>query len=104
MILTTTERIPGKEYEILGPVVGSEVRAKHMGKTIMAGLKTIVGGEVTQFTELLTETKMTALSRMEDAAKELGADAVVCYRYFTADVMDGTIEVAAFGTAVKFVK
>jgi len=103
MILTTTDQVPGKNYEILGPVVGSEVRAKHVGKQIMAGLKTLVGGEVTQFTELLTETKLTALARMEEAAKAKGADAVVCYRYFTADVMDGTIEVAAYGTAVKFV-
>ena len=103
MIITTTENIPGKKYEIIGPVVGSEVRAKHVGKTIMAGLKTIVGGEVKQFTELLTETKRAALVRMEEDAKALNADAVVCYRYFTADVMDGTIEVAAYGTAVKFV-
>jgi len=103
MIITTTERIPGKEYQIIGPVVGSEVRAKHVGKQLMAGLKTLVGGEVRQFTELLTETKMAALKRMEEAAKEVNADAVVCYRYFTADVMDGTIEVAAYGTAVKFV-
>ena len=103
MIITTTENIPGKEYTILGPVVGSEVRAKHVGKQLMAGLKTLVGGEVTQFTELLSETKKAALSRMENEAKALGADAVVCYRYFTADVMDGTIEVAAYGTAVKYV-
>jgi len=103
MIITTTENIPGKQYEIIGPVVGSEVRAKHVGKTIMAGLKTIVGGEVKQFTELLIETKRAALVRMEEDAKALNADAVVCYRYFTADVMDGTIEVAAYGTAVKFV-
>ena len=103
MIITTTEKIPGKEYEIIGPVVGSEVRAKHVGKQIMAGLKTLVGGEVTQFTELLKETKQAALSRMVESAESMGADAVVCYRYFTADVMDGTIEVAAYGTAVKFV-
>ena len=103
MIITTTENIPGKNYEIIGPVVGSEVRAKHVGKQIMAGLKTIVGGEVTQFTELLTETKKSALSRMEESAKAVNADAVVCYRFFTADVMDGTIEVAAYGTAVKYV-
>lgn len=102
MIITTTENIPSKSYEILGPVVGSEVRAKHLGKQFMAGLKTIVGGEVTQFTQLLQETKQAALGRMEEEAKKLGADAVVCYRYFTADVMDGTIEVAAYGTAVKF--
>jgi uncharacterized protein YbjQ (UPF0145 family) len=69
----------------------------------MAGLKTIVGGEVKQFTELLTETKRAALARMEEDAQALGADAVVCYRYFTADVMDGAIEVAAYGTAVKFI-
>ena len=103
MILTTTENIPGKEYQILGPVVGSEVRAKHVGKQFMAGLKTLVGGEVSQFSELLAETKRAAITKMEDEAKKLGADAVVCYRYFTADVMDGTIEVAAYGTAVKFV-
>ena len=102
MVLTTTERIPGKEYQILGPVVGSEVRAKHIGKQFMAGLKTLVGGEVTQFTELLAETKKAALDRMAEEAKAIGADAVVCYRYFTADVMDGTIEVAAYGTAVKY--
>ena len=103
MILTTTDRIPGKEFQIMGPVVGSEVRAKHAGKQFMAGLKTLVGGEVTQFTELLAETKKSALDRMKEEAKALGADAVVCYRYFTADVMDGTIEVAAYGTAVKYV-
>ena len=102
MIITTTDIIPGKDYEIIGPVVGSEVRAKHLGKQFMAGLKTIVGGEVKQFTELLLETKRAALSRMEEEAQSLGADAVVCYRFFTADVMDAVIEVAAYGTAVKY--
>ena len=103
MIITTTEKIPGKEYQIVGPVLGSEVRAKHAGKQLMAGLKTLVGGEVTQFTELLSETKRAALNQMVDEAKSMGADAIVCYRFFTADVMDAVIEVSAYGTAVKFV-
>jgi len=103
MLMTTTENIPGKNLQTLGIAKGSVVRAKHIGRDIMAGFKTIVGGEITGYTELLNEAREIATSRMETEAKSMGADAVICLRYITCSVMDGASEVMVYGTAVKFV-
>jgi uncharacterized protein YbjQ (UPF0145 family) len=102
MILTTTENISGKTLNTLGVVQGSVVQSKHLGKDIMAGFKTIVGGEIKGYTEMLEEARRTATARMVDAAAKLGADAVVAMRYSSAAIMDGAAEVMAYGTAVKF--
>ena len=102
MLMVTTESIPGKNLVVLGQVKGSVVRAKHIGRDIMAGFKNIVGGEIAGYTELLNESRDIAMSRMEKEALALGADAVVCIRYVTSAVMDGASEVMIYGTAVKF--
>lgn len=102
MIISTAEKIPGKEYEILGLVKGNMVQSKHLGKDIGASLKTIVGGELKAYTEMMTEARDEATRRMVAEANELGADAIVCMRYASSEIMQGTAEVIAYGTAVKF--
>ena len=102
MIISSAEKIPGKEYEILGLVKGNMVQSKHLGKDIGASLKTIVGGELKAYTEMMTEARDEATRRMVAEANELGADAIVCMRYASSEVMQGTAEVIAYGTAVKF--
>ncbi len=102
MVLYTTENIPGKEYEALGLVKGNTVQSKHIGRDIGAGLKTIVGGEIKGYTDLLTESRNIATERMIQDAESLGADAIVCVRYATSQIMESAAEVLAFGTAVKF--
>ena len=102
MMVTTTENIPGREAkEVLGIVFGSCVQTKHIGKDIGAGLRTVVGGEAKGYTELMEESRRTALQRMIDDAKNLGADAIIGMRYATAQTMKGAAELIAFGTAVK---
>ncbi|MDL2229185.1 heavy metal-binding domain-containing protein [Treponema sp. OttesenSCG-928-L16] len=103
MILTTSENISGKKLEHLGLVKGSIVQSKHFGKDIMAGFKTLVGGEIKGYTEMLQEARQIATERMEKEAKALGADAVAALRYTSSSVMDGAAEVTAYGTAVRFV-
>ncbi len=101
MILVNTETIPGKEIkEIKGLVQGNTVRAKHVGKDIMAGFKNIVGGELKSYTELLTEARREAVARMMEQAKELGANAIVNVRFATTAVTTGAAELYAYGTAV----
>jgi len=102
MLLVTIETIPGKNFNVLGTVIGNIVCTKHIGKDIMAGFKSLVGGEVGNYTELLAEARISATERMVEDAKKLGADAVVGLRYITCDVMAGASEVTAYGTAVKF--
>lgn len=102
MVLYTTENIPGKEYEALGLVKGNTVQSKHIGKDIGAGLKTLVGGEIRGYTDLLMESRNIATERMIQDAESLGADAIVCVRYATSQIMESAAEVLAFGTAVKF--
>lgn len=102
MIYTTTETVPGKEIEeILGVVTGNVVQSKHVGRDIMAGLKSIVGGELKGYTEMLTEARDMAVERLVEDASNLGADAVVCIRFTTSAVADGASEIMAFGTAVR---
>lgn len=102
MIISTTEHIPGKEIkEILGISRGSTVRARHIGRDIFAGLKTIVGGEIHEYTKLQAEAREQALQRMQEDAAKLGADAVVNVRIHTSMILQGTSEILAYGTAVK---
>jgi uncharacterized protein YbjQ (UPF0145 family) len=103
MMVTTTERIPGKEYEILGLVKGNMIQSKNIGKDIGQGLKSIVGGELKWYTQMMSEARDNATQRMVEEAQAMGADAVVSVRYTTSSVMQGAAEILAFGTAVKFV-
>jgi len=105
MILTTSDNIPGREIkETLGLVRGNTIKAKHIGKDIMAGLRNIVGGEIKEYTEALSEARETAISRMTEEAEKMGADAIVCVRFTTSNVMTGAAELLAYGTAVKLEK
>ena len=102
MLLTTIDRIPGKEItEVLGLVQGSTIRARHLGRDIMAGLRNVVGGEIKDYTQMLTEARKLALQRLVKEAERLGADAVVGVRLATAQTMAGAAEVLAYGTAVR---
>ena len=104
MICTTTETIAGREIaETLGAVTGNVVKSKHIGRDIMAGLKTIVGGEIRGYTELLSEARNVAMQRMLASASEKGADAVVGVRFTTSAIMGGSSEIMVFGTAVKLI-
>ena len=102
MILLTIDNVPGREIEALGLVKGTVVQPKNFGKDFMAGMKTIVGGEIKGYTEMLIEARQIATKRMVDEAEALGADAVVGLRYGSASVMQGAAEVIAYGTAVRF--
>jgi len=101
VILSNIETVPGMRItRLLGLVQGSTVRAKHVGKDIMAGLKNIVGGEIHGYTELLAESRNQALQRMIEQAEQLGGNAVVNVRFATSSVMQGAAELLAYGTAV----
>ncbi len=102
MILVNTDYIPGKEFEMLGIVKGSTIRSKHIGKDILSGFKTMVGGELTAYTEMIDEARAIASKRMVEEAEQMNADAVINIRYATSAVMQGAAEVMAYGTAVKF--
>ncbi len=102
MITTTTDFIPGKEItEILGIARGSTVRARNFGSDFMAGLKNLVGGEVSEYTKLQARSREQALKRMLDDAERLGADAVINIRFTTSMIMQGMSEILAYGTAIK---
>lgn len=102
MIIVNTETIPGREIdETLGIVKGQIVQTKHFGKDFMAGLKTIVGGEIKGYTEMIDEARTIATNRMIEEATKLGADAIVGVRYASSEVMQGASEILAYGTAVK---
>lgn len=104
MVLTTTDFIPGQEYQLLGLVRGSTVQSKHMGKDFMAGLKNMVGGELTGYTEMLSESRDIATQRMMAEATAWGADAIVGVRFSSASITQGAAEITAYGTAVRFNK
>ena len=102
MIIVSTETIPGREIaETLGLARGSTVRARNIGRDIFAGLKNIVGGEISEYTKLMAEAREQALERMGIDGQKLGADAVVNVRFMTSAVMAGASEILAYGTAVK---
>lgn len=102
MILVTTDSIIGKEIkEVLGLVKGTTVQSKHIGRDFMAGMKTIVGGEIKGYTEMLSEARKIATERMIEEAETLGADAIVGIRYGSSEALQGAAEILAYGTAVK---
>jgi uncharacterized protein YbjQ (UPF0145 family) len=103
MLLVTTEEIKGKTIgETLGVVKGEVVQSKNIGRDFMAGMKTLVGGEIVGYTEMIREARQIATKRMVDEAEKLGADAVVGVRYGSSAVMQGAAEIIVYGTAVKF--
>ena len=102
MIVVNTETVPGREIaEVLGLVRGNTIRAKHIGKDLMAGLRNIVGGELSEYTEMISEAREEAINRMLEEAEKLRADAVVCVRITTSQVASGAAEILAYGTAVR---
>ncbi len=103
MLLVNTDYITGKTLEMLGLVKGGTIQSKHIGKDIGRGLKTIVGGELTSYVEMMNEARAIATKRMVEEAEALGADAVVNVRYASSAIMQGAAEVIAYGTAVKFI-
>lgn len=101
MTLLTIDYIPGKEIEPLGIVKGTTVHSKNLGKDFMAGMKSIVGGELVGYTEMLNEARQISTKRMVEEAEELRADAVVGVRYGSSTIMQGAAEIVTYGTAVK---
>ena len=101
MKLLSIEYIPGAEIEALGMVKGTIVHTKNVGKHFMAGMKTLVGGEIVGYTQMLEEARQIAVKRMVDEAKALGADAIIGVRYGSSQLMAGAAEVIAYGTAVR---
>ena len=102
MKLITLEHIPGQEFDVLGMVKGNVVQSKNLGKDIGASFKTLVGGELSGYTEMLQEARQIATKRMVDDAEKLGADAVIGVRFASSAIMQGAAEVIAYGTAVQF--
>ena len=102
MLLVNIDYIPGREFEVLGMAKGTVVQSKNFGKDFMAGMKTLVGGEITGYTEMLNEARQIAVKRMVDEAEGMGADAVINIRYGSSALMQGAAEVIAYGTAVRF--
>ena len=102
MLLVNTEHIPGHDYEVLGLVRGSTTQTKHLGQDLTQGLKTLVGGELRAYTDMMNQARDLATERMTGEANRLGADAVVNIRYATSAIMQGAAEVMIYGTAVKF--
>lgn len=102
MIIVNTNEIPGKEIiEAIGLVKGSTIQSKNIGKDIMAGLKTLVGGEIKEYTDMLEKARQIAIDRMVKEAEEKGADAIVNIRFATSAIMQGAAELLVYGTAVK---
>lgn len=102
MLLVNTDYISGRELVMLGLVKGSTIQSKNIGKDIGQSFKTIIGGELKSYNEMMNEAREIATSRMVEDAQRLGADAIVNVRYASAAVMQGAAEVMAYGTAVKF--
>jgi uncharacterized protein YbjQ (UPF0145 family) len=102
MIVVTTDSVPGREVtEVLGMVRGNTIRARHLGKDILAVLRNVVGGEITEYTKLMAESREQAIDRMTDRAEELGADAILATRITTSMVMSQASEILVYGTAVR---
>ncbi|MDR0767502.1 MAG: YbjQ family protein [Methanosarcinales archaeon] len=102
MILVTTDHISGKELETIGLVKGATIQAKNLGRDITQAIRSIFGGELIAYTDLMNQSRETAIQRMIEDAEKLGADAIVNVRFSTASIMKGASEVFAYGTAVKF--
>lgn len=101
MLLLNIDYVPGREIEALGIVKGTVVQSKNFGKDFMAGMKTLVGGEITSYTEMLIEARQIATKRMVDEANAMGADAIINIRFGSSSMMQSAAEVIAYGTAVK---
>ena len=101
MIITTCDVLPGQQVQILGLVRGNVVTSKHIGRDMMAGLKSLAGGEIKSYTDMMAEGRAMAEERMAQNAAAMGADAVVAMRFDGSSVMEGTIDFLAYGTAVK---
>lgn len=104
MVLVNTDYIPGKKFEMIGLVRGTTIQSVHFGKDIMNGLRTLVGGELTSYTEMMNEARAIATKRMADDAEAMGADAVINIRYSSSSIMQSAAEIMAYGTEVKFVE
>ena len=102
MLIVSINEVPGKTFTVLGMVKGSVVQSKHIGRDFVASLKTIVGGEIWAYTEMLSEARQIATDRMIDEAQKLGADVIVGVRYESSSIMQNAAEVLAYGTAVKY--
>ena len=105
MILTSSSTIPGQTItEVKGLVKGSTIRARHVGKDIIAGLRTVIGGEIKEYTEMMAESREEAQQRMIERAGEMGANAITDVRFTTSMVMSNTSEILAYGTAVTAIR
>ena len=102
MVLVNTDYISGKELEMLGLVKGSTIQSKHIGNDITQGFKTLVGGELKAYNDMMNDSRELATRRMVEEAERLGADAIVNIRYASSAIMQGAAEVIAYGTAVRF--
>ena len=103
MILVTTEGIPGRKVvKVLGLVKGNTIRARHVGRDILAAFRNMVGGEISDYTKMIAESREQSIDRMIAEAKELGANAIINVRYSTSSVAQGAAELYSYGTAVKF--
>lgn len=102
MKLLSIEYIPGVDFEPMGIVKGTVVQTKNIGRDFMAGMKTLVGGEIVAYTEMLNEARQIATKRMVDEAKKLDADAIIGVKYSSSQVMNGAAEIIAYGTAIKY--
>ncbi|MCG8481211.1 MAG: YbjQ family protein [Spirochaetales bacterium] len=102
MILVNTDFVSGRTLETIGLVKGSMIQSKHIGRDIMSSLKTIIGGELRAYSEMINEARRTATQRMIEEAQGLGADAIINVRYATSSILQGAAEVMVYGTAVKF--
>ena len=104
MIVTTGNEIQGKKFQEIGIVKGNVVRARHIGRDIMASFKNIAGGEIVSYSELTSSSRDEAYSRMVKEAEKQKADGIIAMRFSSSSIMDGTIEMLCYGTAVKFIK
>lgn len=104
MIIVNTDFISGKQLETIALVRGSTVHSKNIGRDILSGLKTLVGGEIVDYTNMMNEARAIATKRMVEEAGQLGADAIINVRYASSAIMQGAAEIIAYGTAVRFVQ
>jgi len=103
MIITTTENVPGKNYEIIGVVNGNNIQSKNVFRDFTQGLRNFAGGELKAYTDMMIESREIATQRMIEQAEQLGADAIVMVRYNTSSIVENSSEVHCYGTAVKFI-
>lgn len=102
MVIVTLDQLPGRDFEVLGMVKGSTVHSKNIAKDIGAGFKTLVGGEIKAYTEMMNEARAIATDRMAEEARILGADGILGVRFHSSSVMQGAAEIIVYGTAVRF--